>query len=104
MAVSFTHLDVDKRQAVLIWLYRFVEPAPAVYLLPMAWAVVVSTRFLSQILGEQFRRAGAARATDEASDRYAGVRAVLQLPSDSGVVCLMFVLAGAPQTLSLIHI
>lgn len=101
--VSDQARTVSLHMAVLIWLYRFVEPAPAVYLLPMAWAVVVSTRFLSQILGEQFRRAGAARTTDEATDRYAGVRALLQLPSDAGVVCLMFVLVGTPETFLLAY-
>lgn len=88
---------VSLHMAVLIWLYRFVEPAPALYLLPMAWAVVTSARFLSQILGEQFRRAGQARTMDEAQDRHAGLRAVLQLPSDTGVICAMFLLVGLPM-------
>lgn len=91
---------VALHMAVLIWLYRFVEPAsPTVYLLPMAFAVVVSTRFLSQILGEQFRRAEAARGggePDPIADRYAAVRAVLQLPSDPGVLCVLFALVASP--------
>ena len=96
--VSDQARTVSLHMAVLIWLYRFVEPTPALYLLPMAWAVVVSTRFLGQILGEQFRRAGASKAVDEAADRLATVRAWLQLPSDNGVICAAFLLSGTPET------
>lgn len=101
--VSDQARTVSLHMAVLIWLYRFVEPAPAVYLLPMAWAVVTSTRFLSQILGEQFRRAGAARSTEPAADRHASVRALMQTPADPGIACAMFVLVGSPETFLLVY-
>lgn len=95
--VSDQARTVSLHMAVLIWLYRFVDAPAWVFLLPMVWTVVVSTRFLSQILAEQFRRSGAARAHDQAADVGANRRAMLQLPSDNGVICLIFLLVGWPR-------
>lgn len=94
--VSDQARTVAMHMAVMIWVYRVVGPPAWVYLVPMTWAVVVSTRFLSQILAEQFRRSGAAREHDPAADPGAARRAVLQLPSDNGVICLWFVTVGLP--------
>lgn len=90
--------------SVVVFLVRALPelPAPAL-LVPLGYGVVVSTRFLSQILAEQLRRQLPANtsadtgpqngvSTDAASDR----RAWWQLPADPGVLCLSFLLTGWP--------
>lgn len=82
--------------AVLVYLLR---SAPELQwwaiLVPLAFGSVVSTRFFSQILAEQLRRARGASGA-EVPDPGADRRAWLQLPSDTGVLCWLFVLAGWP--------
>ncbi len=80
--------------AVLLYAVRALPDLPAAaYLLPLAYAVVVSTRFLSQILAEQLRRSAQAPPVEVAG---AGRRALLQLPADPGVLCLSFLVTGFP--------
>ena len=95
---------------VLIYLFRFLPDLPPLWLLvPMAYGVSSSTRFLSQILAEQMRRRAAGErpsasgtapagsphvATDR--DTRARLRAWWHLPADPGVLCLAFALSGVP--------
>lgn len=83
--------------AVVIYLYRFLSGDLGVWivLVPLTYGVVVSTRFISQILAEQLRRS-VGRGPGTGVDPRAARRAWLQLPSDPGVLCLAFLLAGAP--------
>lgn len=99
--------------AVLVSLYRFTDLAddrPALLLLPMLFAVAVSVRFFGQILGEQLRRADAASRSSRQGGGNGGTggggggggkpaggtvdaqhaRSWLQLPSDTGIQNLMF--------------
>ncbi len=109
------HVSDQARQgtlhaAVLVYLYRFSPGTPpALLLLPLLYGTVSSTRFLSQILAEQMRRQWAlaqqtvaptwappmARPSIEET-RLSRAKAWLHLPSDPGVLCLTFALAGAP--------
>lgn len=97
------HVSDQARQtalhgAVLIYLYRFADGLPRQALLvPLAYGVVVSTRFLSQILADQLRRSGEVPVVAEAHDTGAGSRALLQIPSDPGILCLAFLLTGWPR-------
>lgn len=95
---------------VLIYLFRFLPDLPPLWLLvPMAYGVSSSTRFLSQILAEQLRRrtvserpraSGAAPAGSSHAathgDTGARLRACCHLPADPGVLCLTFALSGLP--------
>lgn len=83
---------------VLIYVYRFVEGLdPVALLVPLLYGATVSTRFLSQILAEQLRRAASDReASAVGAHRGADRRAWIQLPSDPGVLCLAFAFAGWP--------
>lgn len=83
--------------AVLVYLVRHLpEVGWPGYAVPLAFGVVTATRFMSQILGEQLRRAAGVRPAAPADDPGAARRAWLQLPSDFGVICVTFVLTGVP--------
>lgn len=96
------HVSDQARQtalhcAVMVYLFRFLPELPrAVILVPMVYLVAVNTRFLSQILADQLRRAGAVPVTPESDDRRVNRRALLQLPSDPGVLCVTCVLTAIP--------
>lgn len=98
------HVSDQARQtalhgAVLIYLYRSIEDLPRPFLVvPLVYVVAVSTRFLSQILADQLRRSGAVPAVQEDHGGGSSARTLLQLPSDPGVLCLVFLLAGWPET------
>lgn len=87
--------------AVAVYLFRFVDGLPSwVLLLPLWFGVVVSTRFVSQVLAEQLRhRAGppSQAGPPAESDRSAARRALLQTPADPGVLCVVFLTAGLPS-------
>ncbi len=81
--------------SVLVYAVRTLPDLPvAWFLVPLGYTVVVSTRFLSQILAEQLRRSAQAPPVVVAG---ASRRALLQLPADPGVLCLCFLLAGFPR-------
>ena len=106
------HVSDQARQgavhaATLVALYRFAPDVPrGLLLVPLGYGIVSATRFLSQILAEQMRRAAAneqtprAAADGQTSPRggadSANRRAWLNLPVDAGVLCLAFLLAGMP--------
>jgi len=83
--------------AVAIGFYRF-EVVPRGWLLvPIAFSVVSAVLFFCMILTEQLRRAhGSPSFAVDAPGRPSWLRAVLVLPMDYGVLCLSFVLLGAP--------
>ncbi len=63
----------------------------------MVFLVATTARFMGQILAEQLRRDRAAGLGElSGTDAQAARRAVLQLPSDTGILCLGFILVGAP--------
>lgn len=87
--------------AVLICLYRSGElPSAAWLLVPIGFTVVAAVSFFGMILNDQLRRvSGLASGQDAATDpnRAAStLRSLLVLPTDYGVLCLIFLLLGWP--------
>ena len=93
LKVSSLHL------ALLIGLYRFdgVERGP-VLLLPLGFAIVASVLFFATILNEALReRHGATTRAASSAERPSILRALLVLPVDYGMLCLVFALAAWPS-------
>ena len=84
--------------ALLIGLYRFevVERGPLL-LVPLGFSVVASVLFFATILNEALReRHGAVTRAAASGDRPGALRALLVLPVDYGILCLVFVLGAWP--------
>jgi phosphatidylglycerophosphate synthase len=84
--------------ALLIGLYRFevVERGPLL-LVPVGFSVVASVLFFGTILNEALReRHGAVTRAATAGERPSRLRAVLILPVDYGILCLVFLLGAWP--------
>ncbi|WP_197058610.1 CDP-alcohol phosphatidyltransferase family protein [Modestobacter caceresii] len=85
--------------ALLIGLYRS-ETVDAVWLLlPLAFSVVDVVHFFVTLLNDALRAAhgGTSRAARTSGQRPSVLRSLLVLPTDYGLLCLVFVLLGAPQ-------
>ncbi|MGA7206284.1 MAG: CDP-alcohol phosphatidyltransferase family protein [Specibacter sp.] len=88
--------------AVLIAAYRsFDLPSAALLLVPIAYTVVATVSFFAMILNDQLRTTAALRAGAPAAPvrpRNASLpRSILLLPTDYGLLCLVFVFLGAPR-------
>jgi len=81
--------------ALGVGLYRFTDVDDRWLLIPLLNAVVGSVLFFGMILTEQLRRAHGVTST-AAAGAAGGLRSVLVLPTDYGILCLTFVLWGAP--------
>ena len=88
LAVSFFRFDVGPRA----WL-----------LVPVASAIVSAALFFCMVLTEQLRRAHGSPSLASNSPGHSWVRAVLVVPMDYGVLCLSFVLLGAPVVFMVIY-
>ena len=85
--VSSLHL------AVLISWFRFLElPSELLLLVPLGFAIVAAVLFFAMILNDFLR------ARDRGAQRPAGggIRSLLVLPTDYGVLCIAFLLFGVP--------
>jgi phosphatidylglycerophosphate synthase len=83
--------------AVLVQFYRFDVVAPPWLLVPLLFAIVSSVLFFCMILTEQLRRAhGTASLASDEVGRPSWIRALLVVPMDYGLLCLSFVILGAP--------
>lgn len=81
--------------AVLVSLYRFGDRAEAWLLVPLAFLVVSSTAFFAMTLNDQLKRGRVAAATGPVVPSLR--RSLLVLPTDYGVLCLVFLLLGWPD-------
>ena len=75
--------------------FRFLElPSPALLLVPLGFAIVAAVLFFAMILNDflRARRDGSHRARTEGG----GIRSLLVLPTDYGVLCIAFLFFGAP--------
>ena len=84
--------------AVLISFYRFFAlPSRALLLVPMGFAAVAAVMFFGMILNDLLRRSFTA-TTGQTVDRgtTSGLRSLLVMPTDYGLLCVVFVLLGAP--------
>lgn len=89
--------------AILIGLYRFVpEARGGLLLLPIAYSVVATVTFFGMILNDLLR---GARGLESAHVRGGGTlsRSLLLLPTDFGVLCLVFLLWGAPMSFLMVY-
>jgi len=91
--VSSLHL------AVLIAAYRnFTLPSDAWLLVPIAFALVAGVSFFSMILNDQLKTIQSLRAARNLPERTGSVaKSVLLIPTDYGVLCLLFLCLGIPM-------
>ncbi|ALE05150.1 CDP-alcohol phosphatidyltransferase [Arthrobacter sp. ERGS1:01] len=95
LKISSLHL------AVLITAYRhFNLDTPAWLLVPIGYAIVAAVSFFSMILNDQLKTIHALRSGTAAKPKTAAGRSVLKtlllVPTDYGVLCLIFLFLGAP--------
>ncbi len=85
--------------AVLISCYRYFGFAHHAWLLvPMAFVVVANVSFFGMILNDQLRRVtGARRGAEVSRGAPSTLRSLLVLPTDYGLLCLIFLLLGSRQ-------
>ena len=82
--------------AVAIAMFRWFELPSGWLLLPLLYAIVSAVTFFGMILNDLLRQArggGRARETGERSVAHS----ILILPTDYGILCLVFVLLGWPM-------
>jgi phosphatidylglycerophosphate synthase len=82
--------------ALLVGLYRFETVSIPWLVVPLVHAVVWSVLFFMMILTEQLRRARGTQSVADTSGRLPWLRSVLVVPTDYGLLCLVFVLMAAP--------
>ncbi|WP_255498150.1 CDP-alcohol phosphatidyltransferase family protein [Nakamurella sp. PAMC28650] len=84
--------------AVLISAYRFIQVPRAALLIPIGFTVVAAVMFFGMILNDQLRRQYESR-TGKGLDRGGTslVRSLLVIPTDYGLLCVVFILLAAPQ-------
>lgn len=84
--------------ALAVGFFRFHVTSPVWLLVPIAFAIVSAVLFFGMILTEQLRRAhGAVPLASSTPGRPSWIRALAVLPMDYGVLCLSFLLLGAPM-------
>ena len=92
--------------AVLICFYRFIElPARIFLLVPIGFTVVAAVMFFGMTLNDLLRRtvtAGTGRTIDRGTT--SGLRSVLVMPTDYGLLCVVFVLLGAPVVFAWVYL
>ncbi len=88
--------------AALIYFMRW-EPETWMLAIPMVFVITGSSRFLSQILGEQLRARHAVPDAGPADDAATRRRAWKQLPSDTGVISLSFALVAWPLAFAVVY-
>ena len=78
---------------VLIGLYRVVPETPLLLLIPIVFSIVATTTFSGMLLNDLLKGKHAVASTHE---RGGGtlMRSLILLPTDFGLVCLVFVLWG----------
>ena len=88
--------------AVAVGLYRFTDIPHGWLLVPLVNAVAGAVYFFGMILTEQLRRAHG--VTSQAAAGAAGnLRSLLVLPTDYGVLCLVFVLWALPVVFLVVY-
>ncbi len=82
--------------AVAIGLYRFSDLGRGWLLVPLGFAVVAAVSFFGMILNDQLRRQFTARTgRPVARGGTSGLRSLLVLPTDYGLLCVVFLTWGA---------
>jgi phosphatidylglycerophosphate synthase len=82
--------------AVLVGLYRALGTGPEL-LVPLGFSVVAVVHFFATLLNEALRaQHGAPLRADRTAHRPSVLRSLLVLPTDYGLLCVVFLLWGAP--------
>ncbi|MCL2454959.1 MAG: CDP-alcohol phosphatidyltransferase family protein [Micrococcales bacterium] len=81
--------------ALMVGFYRFETVPTAWLVVPLVHAVVSSVLFFAMILTEQLRRSRGVVSSAATGGRAPWLRSVLVVPTDYGVLCLLFLLLGA---------
>ncbi len=91
--------------ALLIGLYRFEPLGRTAWLLvPLGFSVVAVVHFFATLLNEALRaQHGAATRATPSGRRPGGLRSLLTAPTDYGVLCLAFLLLGAPGLFAAVY-
>lgn len=87
--------------AVLIALFRFADTDAKTLLIPLAFALVASTRFVAQVLAEQLRGGAAPAPAVRPVPRRPG--AMIQLPADTGTLNATLLLLPAPTVFLIVY-
>jgi len=82
--------------ALAVGLHRFHVVDDVWLLVPLVGAVVAAVLFFGMILTEQLRRAHGVTSVASTAGRAPWVRSILVIPTDYGLLCLSFLLLGAP--------
>ena len=92
--------------AVLVTAYlHFALPTPALLLVPLLFAIVAAGEFFTMILNDQLKRVAAGRTGQPpaATGRRSALRSALLIPTDYGIVCLVFLTLGAPPVFFVLY-
>lgn len=91
--------------AVLIQFARFGDlPSEALLLIPIGYAIVAAVSFFAMILNDQLKAVHAKKsAAPVQTGGSSPLRALLVLPTDYGLLCVVFVLMGAPQIFFVVY-
>ncbi|MFE1646136.1 CDP-alcohol phosphatidyltransferase family protein [Microbacterium sp. P01] len=81
--------------AVLIGLFRFTDLEPGWLLVPIAFSVVATVTFFGMLLNDLLKGARGVASTHSRGGGSA-LRSLVLLPTDYGLLCLVFVLWGFP--------
>ncbi|MBM7807381.1 phosphatidylglycerophosphate synthase [Geodermatophilus bullaregiensis] len=83
--------------AVALALWRLADLHPGWLLVPLGFCVLAVVHFTVTLLNEALRaRHGARTRAERTAERPGVLRSLLVAPTDYGVLCLVFVLLGAP--------
>jgi phosphatidylglycerophosphate synthase len=98
LKISSLHL------AVAVGMYRFepLERGPAL-LVPLGFTIVASVHFFADILNEQLRRRYAPSTPMVAAPSASVLRSLIVIPTDYGLLCLIFLLLGDPAVFFLAY-
>ena len=95
--------------AVLVTAYLHFELEPQAWLLvPVVYTIVAAVSFFAMILNDQLKAVHGSRPTASSSTQQLGRRgaitkSVLLLPTDYGVLCLVFLFLGTPQVFFVLY-
>lgn len=88
--------------AVAIAMFRWFALPPAWLLLPLLYAIVAAVTFFGMILNDLLRDARGGQRTREPGRR-ALAHTILILPTDYGILCLVFLLLGWPMLFTIAY-
>lgn len=92
--------------AVLVSLYRFTDLGSAWLLVPLLYGVVATSWFFAMILTDMLRRAHVVATGQPPAPVQTDaplLRSLLALPTDYGLLCLVFLLLAAPRVFTTVY-